>query len=56
LAIDGCRMSNAELLDISGRSVMPLESGANDVSRLAPGVYFVHSPVSAAIRKIVVGD
>lgn len=31
----------AELLDISGRKAMTLEPGANDVSLLAPGVYFV---------------
>ncbi len=31
----------AELLDISGRRVMELHAGANDVSHLAPGVYFV---------------
>jgi parallel beta-helix repeat protein len=31
----------AHLLDISGRKVLDLHSGANDVSRLAPGVYFV---------------
>jgi hypothetical protein len=31
----------AELLDISGRKVMELRPGANDVSDLAPGVYFV---------------
>jgi len=30
-----------ELLDISGRKVMELRPGANDVRRLAPGVYFV---------------
>ena len=30
-----------ELLDISGRSVMTLRAGLNDVSHLAPGVYFV---------------
>jgi hypothetical protein len=29
------------LLDISGRKVMALKPGANDVSRLSPGVYFV---------------
>jgi hypothetical protein len=29
------------LLDISGRKVLELRSGPNDVSRLAPGVYFV---------------
>jgi hypothetical protein len=31
------------LLDITGRKVTDLRPGANDVSRLAPGVYFVHS-------------
>jgi CubicO group peptidase (beta-lactamase class C family) len=31
------------LLDISGRKVMTLRPGANDVSRLAPGVYFVRA-------------
>jgi hypothetical protein len=29
------------LLDISGRRVLDLKPGANDVSRLSPGVYFV---------------
>jgi YVTN family beta-propeller protein len=32
-----------ELLDISGRRVMDLSPGANDVSKLAPGVYFVRA-------------
>jgi photosystem II stability/assembly factor-like uncharacterized protein len=31
------------LLSISGRKVMGLHPGANDVSRLAPGVYFVRA-------------
>jgi subtilisin family serine protease len=31
----------AELFDINGRKVMTLKPGPNDVSRLAPGVYFV---------------
>jgi len=31
----------AELLDISGRKVMELQVGPNDVRHLAPGVYFV---------------
>ena len=34
----------AELLDISGRKVLDLRPGANDVRRLAPGVYFVSEP------------
>jgi hypothetical protein len=31
----------AELLDISGRKALDLHAGPNDVSRLAPGIYFV---------------
>ncbi len=46
------------LLDISGRKVLNLVPGANDVSRLAPGVYFAsEEPQSSrpqALRKIVV--
>ncbi len=33
----------AELLDISGRKVLDLMPGANDVRALAPGVYFVRT-------------
>ncbi|MEO0079284.1 MAG: hypothetical protein ABIK44_01215, partial [candidate division WOR-3 bacterium] len=33
--------ASSVLLDITGRKVMELSPGANDVSRLAPGVYFV---------------
>jgi len=48
----------AELLDISGRSVMELRPGANDVSRLRPGVYFVRAvsrePLAVGCRKVVV--
>jgi hypothetical protein len=48
-----------ELLDVSGRKVMDLASGANDVRALAPGVYFVREELQAAslktqaVRKIV---
>ncbi|UCG43940.1 MAG: hypothetical protein JSU73_04835 [candidate division WOR-3 bacterium] len=47
----------AELLDISGRRVMDLEPGQNDVRHLAPGVYFLRSAESGrrmAVRKIVI--
>jgi len=37
-------VDRAELLDAAGRRVMELHAGANDVSRLAPGVYFVVAP------------
>jgi len=40
-ASDGGRCG--QLLDISGRKVLDLHPGANDVSRLSPGVYFVRS-------------
>jgi hypothetical protein len=49
----------ASLMDIGGRQVMVLRSGANDVSGLAPGVYFVKSVPSAvsrepsAVRKVI---
>jgi hypothetical protein len=36
------------LLDISGREVLSLRPGANDVSALSPGVYFVCEKSSAA--------
>jgi hypothetical protein len=39
-----------ELLDISGRKVLDLRPGENDVSRLAPGVYFVVQKPQAVRR------
>jgi|WetSurMetagenome_2_1015567.scaffolds.fasta_scaffold73636_2 hypothetical protein len=48
------------LMDASGRKVLNLKSGANDVRALAPGVYFVREEPQAssfkpqAVRKIVV--
>jgi hypothetical protein len=39
------------LLDASGRKVMDLVPGPNDVSRLSPGVYFVRSKPSAVSRE-----
>ncbi|HTW92769.1 MAG TPA: hypothetical protein VMH22_13845 [bacterium] len=49
----------AVLLDAAGRKVAELHSGANDVSRLAPGVYFVRergemSSEQEDVRRIVV--
>jgi DNA-binding beta-propeller fold protein YncE len=35
------RVPRPVLLDVSGRKVLDLRPGANDVSRLSPGVYFV---------------
>jgi photosystem II stability/assembly factor-like uncharacterized protein len=56
----GSRQNTAgrtELLDISGRKVLALRAGTNDVSRLAPGVYFVRSSSvksHSSIAKVVV--
>jgi len=50
----------ASLLDISGRKMLDLHPGANDVGALAPGVYFVRSAQAQvqaqaqAIRKVLV--
>jgi hypothetical protein len=41
----------ASLIDINGRKVLDLHMGANDVSRLSPGVYFVRSGPSAVSRE-----
>ena len=51
-------VSRAVLLDVSGREVMALRPGDNNVRHLAPGVYFVHSTFdtqhSALATKVVV--
>jgi sarcosine oxidase gamma subunit len=58
----GRKSQAASLLDISGRNVMELKSGANDVRALAPGVYFVLGPKTedggpgAAGRKVVLTE
>jgi len=51
-------VGRTELLDVSGRRVMKLKPGPNDVSWLSPGVYFVRGPSAAsrqplAVRKVV---
>jgi hypothetical protein len=45
------REARSELLDISGRKVLELRPGPNDVRSLAPGVYFVRPEPSAASRQ-----
>lgn len=47
------------MLDISGRKVLSLHPGANDVSRIAQGVYFVReergvSREESAVRRVIV--
>jgi len=51
---------HTSLFDMTGRQVMTLKPGANDVTRLSPGVYFVRSEPSAvsgepsAVAKVVI--
>ena len=48
---------NAGLLDITGRQVMELQTGENDIRHLAPGIYFVRTADSGkrpAVRKVVI--
>jgi hypothetical protein len=47
------RQASSVLLDISGRKVLDLQPGPNDVSRLAPGVYLVRLEPSAAAKVVV---
>jgi YVTN family beta-propeller protein len=51
-----CKLQAARLLDISGRKVLDLRPGANDVRALAPGVYFVREaqPQVQATQKVVI--
>jgi photosystem II stability/assembly factor-like uncharacterized protein len=49
--------SDVALLDVCGRPVLALHPGPNDVSRLAPGVYFVKEPGvrdTKYVRKVVI--
>ena len=51
-AVGGKRLAvGARLLDISGRKVLDLRPGANDVRALAAGVYFVLSEPTAVSRR-----
>jgi hypothetical protein len=50
---------SVSLLDVGGRKVMGLRPGANDVSRLPPGVYFVRDAAGGerpgmGVRRVVV--
>jgi len=50
----------AELLDATGRKVMELHPGENDVRALAPGVYFIREAQAQAqaqaVRKVVIAE
>jgi hypothetical protein len=58
-AATSTKLQAASLLDISGRKVLNLKTGANDVSGLAPGVFFIRQASSvrreaSSIVKVVV--
>jgi len=49
------------LLDVSGRKVLDLHPGANDLRRLSPGVYFVRERPAihcepSAVMKVVIAE
>ncbi len=46
--------SDAVLLDITGRKVMDLSPGPNDIRHLAPGVYFVRREEDNTTTKVVI--
>jgi len=48
------RVPRPVLLDISGRKVLDLRAGANDVRALPTGVYFIRQSVGSRTTKIVV--
>ncbi|MEO0071650.1 MAG: YncE family protein [candidate division WOR-3 bacterium] len=45
---------DASLLDISGRKVVDLHTGANDVRHLAPGVYFIIGNSSPIKKEVII--
>jgi len=54
LSDDTDRVPRPALMDISGRKLLDLHPGANDVRDVAPGVYFVRSDSAATLTKVVV--
>ncbi|HTW92617.1 MAG TPA: hypothetical protein VMH22_13050 [bacterium] len=50
------RPASSALLDISGRRVLDLHPGANDVGRLSPGIYFLRGAKSQATKEVVVTE
>jgi hypothetical protein len=57
--VAGRKPQATSLLDISGRKVLDLNAGENDVTKLAPGVYFVRRASSverdaSSVTKVVV--
>jgi hypothetical protein len=46
--------SEITLLDVTGRKVMDLQAGANDIRRLSPGIYFVRQKENNQTTKVVI--
>jgi len=53
LPASSLRLHPSSLFDMTGRAVMSLRPGANDVRGLAPGVYFVRPPGGSSVTKLV---
>lgn len=53
LPASSLRLHPSSLFDMTGRAVMSLRPGANDVRGLAPGVYFVRPPGGGSVTKLV---
>ncbi|MCX7732347.1 MAG: T9SS type A sorting domain-containing protein [candidate division WOR-3 bacterium] len=55
LNLYSCFTGPASLFDITGRKVIDLRPGANDVRQLTPGVYFVRQGSDAnRVAKIMI--
>jgi len=54
LASGGTRGASSDLLDITGRNVLDLTPGRNDVRMLPAGVYFVRQAASSKTTKVVI--
>ncbi len=48
------QQSEISLLDITGRKVADLKSGANNIRHLAPGVYFIRSNNNNQVTKVII--
>ncbi len=48
------RMARSELMDATGRAVLALRAGANDVSRLPAGIYFIRELPAGRTRRVIV--
>ena len=45
---------NSSLLDITGRKMLDLHPGANDIRHIAPGVYFIRFDTETITKKLII--